>query len=486
MTKYYGQHGEDFLINKIFSDLKNGFFVEVGCIDGRLFSNTLSLEEAGWKGICIEAHKNYISLIKKNRPNSIVINAAIGESNSDAVKFYANSRGSLSTLDINKEKEFKKDYGQYFTGFEEQTIEKKTLTSVFKECNIKNIDLLSIDIEGYDKFALEGCNFKKYQPKLIVIEADSRKDKWNINKILTNNNYNFLFRISNNLFYGYKNFGCKKIKNNGYKNIRITHTQHPLDSGGEKNISKNIKPTFNLYKINIIDLTKKIKNKLNYRRIIKNNYNFLKVGFHGDKYLCKIALFLISRTEQFIETGANVGSTFLYVLKNFPDKTSYSCEPDKNSYKSILPKILNYKNAKLYNNFSPEFLYNLTKGDSKIKERDTVFWLDAHGHGYKWPLEKEIEFITKNFKSGYIFIDDFKVPDKPQFAYSEYENQTCSYEFIKNSINPKLEYSLYYPNYEEKTSKYHPLTGWGLIEFGHNEKNNIFSEEIEPFLKKYK
>ncbi len=32
MPKFYSQHGEDFLLNEIFKEKENGFFVEVGCI----------------------------------------------------------------------------------------------------------------------------------------------------------------------------------------------------------------------------------------------------------------------------------------------------------------------------------------------------------------------------------------------------------------------------------------------------------------------
>ena len=79
MVNYYSQHGEDFLLDRLLSDKKRGFFVEVGCIDGRRFSNTLIFEERGWRGLCVEAHTGYIELLRQNRPNSIVCHCAAGE-----------------------------------------------------------------------------------------------------------------------------------------------------------------------------------------------------------------------------------------------------------------------------------------------------------------------------------------------------------------------------------------------------------------------
>jgi len=62
-------------------------------------SVTPTLEQAGWSGICIEAHPDYISLLRRNRPNSVIVHAAVGDEDKETVSFYANSRGSFSTLD---------------------------------------------------------------------------------------------------------------------------------------------------------------------------------------------------------------------------------------------------------------------------------------------------------------------------------------------------------------------------------------------------
>ena len=74
--KFYSQKGEDAVILTAFPKGHTGFFIDVGALDGKRFSNTYALEERGWTGICVEAHPTYAALAKKNRPKSIVINAA--------------------------------------------------------------------------------------------------------------------------------------------------------------------------------------------------------------------------------------------------------------------------------------------------------------------------------------------------------------------------------------------------------------------------
>ena len=188
---------------------------------------------------------------------------------------------------------------------------------------------------------------------------------------------------------------------------------------------------------------------------------FCEIGFHDDKYLISLVFNFLEKAEQFIETGINVGSTLNYVIDNFPNLKTYGCEPDKEAYNFAITKICLSENTHIYNQTSPEMLYEVVEKDNSILKRDTVFWLDAHGYGYKWPLKDEISFITHSFASAYIFIDDFKVPGLDYFGYDEYNGQICSFDYIEKSIKKDINFSLYYPAYKEKTSKHHPLRGWG-------------------------
>ena len=108
MEKFYSQHGEDFLVDKIFNGKTKGTYVEVGCLDGIEYSNTYYFEKKGWNGVCIEAHNDFIPILKQNRPKSTVVHCAAGEENKDEVTFYANKIGSLSTLDKNEEERWQK------------------------------------------------------------------------------------------------------------------------------------------------------------------------------------------------------------------------------------------------------------------------------------------------------------------------------------------------------------------------------------------
>lgn len=232
MPNYYSQHGEDFLLDQLFKDKEHGFFVEVGCIDGRRFSNTLTFEERGWRGLCVEAHSGYIELLTQNRPNSIICHCAAGEKDEKEVKFFANSRGSLSTLEKSKESYFREKYGEYFTGFEEQRIKKRRLDTLFRQHGVTEIDFISIDVEGYEVEVLKGLDFEKYKPLILIVESDDSKHEAKLDKLVLGNGYIKSIKLAQNIFYLTNPIMEERIKNINL-DIELIHTEHPLDNDGD-------------------------------------------------------------------------------------------------------------------------------------------------------------------------------------------------------------------------------------------------------------
>ena len=193
----------------------------------------------------------------------------------------------------------------------------------------------------------------------------------------------------------------------------------------------------------------------------------LEKGFHCDEYLLAFVDSLMHKCEVFIETGTNVGSTLSYVARKYPHLRCLSCEPDKEAFEEAKKNTGGLGNVELVNLLSQDFIAVLAQKGKELFAKEALFWLDAHGYGFKWPLKEELSFITGNFASGYILIDDFLVPGMDCFKYDVYQEQICSFEFVKDALNKKHEYRIYYPDYTERTSPHHPLAGWGLIEFGH-------------------
>ncbi len=193
---------------------------------------------------------------------------------------------------------------------------------------------------------------------------------------------------------------------------------------------------------------------------------FFNVGFHGDKYLLDLVDCTLRDAEVFIETGANVGSTVAYVAQKYRHIVCLSCEPDPSAYSELHRAVAGMQNVQVHNESSQEFMGRIRREMTHLFTKRCVFWLDAHGFGYPWPLREEVAFFTGSFSSGSILVDDFRVPGMDQFRFDSYDGQVCSYEYIEGSLSPEKQYRIVYPSYTDRTSNHHPLCGWVLIAYG--------------------
>lgn len=203
---------------------------------------------------------------------------------------------------------------------------------------------------------------------------------------------------------------------------------------------------------------------------------FHETGFHGDLYLISLVEYLLNCSECFIETGTHVGSSLAHVARMNSSMHCFSCEPNSAVFTHALKNTSQYKNVFLFNENSSDFLTRII-ADESLKNANILFWLDAHGYGFEWPLREEIERITTHWDRALILIDDFFVPGAACFGCDKYKGQVCSYDYVKSSINSKQKYRIYYPNYTDRTSTYHPLRGWGLIDYGYSGELS-FPKEI--------
>jgi hypothetical protein len=210
--QYYSQYGQDTIIEQFFKKkgIENGFFLDVGTLDGIRYSNTLLMEESGWKGICVEAHPSYFDLLKENRKNSICYSCAAGDRDDDEVKISLNFRGSLTTLDINLEDKFKKNYNNWYGDREKKEINNflnghhyvkmRKLDTLISENKIKNIDLISIDIDGSEKYAFNGITLEKYNCSLLVLEHTVMGNEY-VNNFASKNGFIFAKTVGEDNFY---------------------------------------------------------------------------------------------------------------------------------------------------------------------------------------------------------------------------------------------------------------------------------------------
>ena len=174
MYTFYSQLGEDIYIFKNFINKKveDGIFVELGAMDGIIYSNSKFFEDTlNFKGVLIEPTSLYNNLII-NRPNCKNYNYAINYSigNVEFIGDYAAS-GLTSTMSEVMKNKFHSNSAIY----EVPCIPIKNLLN---DSNLKYIDIFFIDVEGAEKIILETMDWN-IEVYIIVIELhgiDIEKD----------------------------------------------------------------------------------------------------------------------------------------------------------------------------------------------------------------------------------------------------------------------------------------------------------------------
>lgn len=182
---YFSQTGEDVLISHFLSK-KEGFYIDVGCHHPINKSNTFSLYLKGWKGICIDNNEKMLKIFKAIRCKDITICATISSENKELTYYQSSMTPAVNTVDHVFYNTHKKTWNyDIITKIKTQSLESIISKHLPKN---KNIDLLSIDIEGHDFEALKSLNLNLYRPKFIVIETHSK----NILDLLGNKIYLYL------------------------------------------------------------------------------------------------------------------------------------------------------------------------------------------------------------------------------------------------------------------------------------------------------
>lgn len=189
---------------KKYLNFKNGFFIEVGAHDGIFQSNTLQLEnDLNWNGLLVEPSFNSFLKCFKNRPKSKCFNIALSsfeycKKNKFISGNFNNSPMSKVTENVSGYsffENFKHFISSYFHK-ELNSISVLPLQFLIDLLDIKKIDFLSLDVEGYEYEVLNGLNLRRSRPKFILVEVRNIQKK-KIFKFLRDNNYEFLENLSN-------------------------------------------------------------------------------------------------------------------------------------------------------------------------------------------------------------------------------------------------------------------------------------------------
>jgi len=171
---------------------KSIFFLEIGAFNGKDFDGLYKYTHSNnWTGLFVEPINEYFQQLQlnfQNIENKLFENSAITEEDKDykikrinSDKHWAKGSSSLITNDTTNK-----------YGYIEESINGITFDTLVKKYEIKKIDVLQIDTEGYDLIILEQI-IPRFLPKYIKVEQRHLKhsDKTKMKKLITKCGYKY-------------------------------------------------------------------------------------------------------------------------------------------------------------------------------------------------------------------------------------------------------------------------------------------------------
>lgn len=162
----YAQNFEDILLERALP-AREGFFIDAGANDPVFHSVTKRFSEKGWRGVHIEPNPTLCDRLRADRPRDVIINAGVSDAPGALTFFEVPEKHGWST--------FVPQSAKVYRGLGESIIEKRipvtTLAAVCEQHADRAIDFLKIDVEGFERQAIAGADWRRWRPRVVVIEA---------------------------------------------------------------------------------------------------------------------------------------------------------------------------------------------------------------------------------------------------------------------------------------------------------------------------
>lgn len=183
----YALNGLDLKLRDFIAN-RSGFFVEAGANDGVSQSNTLYFEQyLGWSGLLVEPVPSLAEQCRRNRPGCRVANFALVPLGDAPAEIEMWSCGLMSFVEGSfKTEEEASSHLRTSQDCEQPKPERvrvptRSLSALLDEYRMPRVDLLSLDVEGFEAPALRGIDFNRHVIDYILVEARYRAE---VDKVL--------------------------------------------------------------------------------------------------------------------------------------------------------------------------------------------------------------------------------------------------------------------------------------------------------------
>lgn len=170
VSESFSQEGEDLILRHVFAGKRDGFYVDVGAHHPIRFSNTYLFYKMGWRGINIDATPGSMSAFRVTRPRDTNLQLAISDRN-ETLTFFLFDEPALSTFSRDLASQWERTTS--YRVIRQIDVPAVSLAEVLAKHKAarQHIDLLTVDVEGWDLRVLRSNDWDRFAPDIVLAET---------------------------------------------------------------------------------------------------------------------------------------------------------------------------------------------------------------------------------------------------------------------------------------------------------------------------
>jgi FkbM family methyltransferase len=165
----FAQNGEDVILWRALGHIHHGRYIDVGANDPTWLSVSKAFYDHGWRGIAIEPSHHFAQLLREQRPEDLIVEAAASARGQGTVLLHEIQDSGLSTL----VDEVRDQHVSQGWDVHEVEVATSSLNEILDAADWGGLDIhfMSVDVEGAEGDVLASIDLTRWRPWILVIES---------------------------------------------------------------------------------------------------------------------------------------------------------------------------------------------------------------------------------------------------------------------------------------------------------------------------